>query len=225
MKLLIDDADILKIEKCCESYPVDGVTTNPSILARAGESPYPLLKRIRGIIGVDAQLHVQLVSVNSEAMLEEARRIVKELGESCYIKIPAVSEGFKAMRSLSADGFHVTGTAIYTPMQALMAAKCGAECIAAYVNRIDNTGVDGVQTVRDISKIYKNYGINTEIIAASFKNVRQVFELCLDGVDAVTLPPQLFNDISASLNASVAVDDFKKEFERCFGKGISMLNA
>ena len=132
MKLLIDDAHIDKIKTIYEFYPVDGVTTNPSILAKAGRNPYEVLGEIRSFIGKDADLHVQAVAQTAEGMVEDAHRIVKELGTNTFVKIPAVREGFKAMKMLMAEGIRVTATAIYTPMQAYLAGKCGASYAAPY---------------------------------------------------------------------------------------------
>ncbi len=140
MKLLIDDAHIELIKHIYEFYPVDGVTTNPTILANSGRKPYDVLHEIRAFIGTEAQLHVQAVAGEAALMVKEAQRIVKELGANTYVKIPAVPEGFKAMKELAELGIPFTATAVYTPMQAYLAGKCGAAYAAPYVNRIDNMG-------------------------------------------------------------------------------------
>ena len=119
MKLCIDDANVEKIRRIYEFFPVDGVSTNPSILAKTGRPPYEVLKEIRSIVG-DGELFVQATSVKAETMLEEARRIVKELGSATLVKIPCVPEGFKAMRMLKAERIRFIGTAIYTPMQGFL---------------------------------------------------------------------------------------------------------
>lgn len=141
MKLIIDDANIELIKRVYEFYPIDGVTTNPSILAKSGRSPYEVLKEIRAFIGDNTQLHVQAVAKDAAGMIEDAHRIVKELGAATYVKIPSVPEGFKAMKALKAENIRITATAIYTPMQAYLAAKCGADYAAPYINRIDNMGL------------------------------------------------------------------------------------
>ena len=148
MKFLIDDADIERIKALYRYYPIDGVTTNPSILAKCGRPPYEALRDIRQFIGNKAELHVQVVSTTAEEMVEEGRHIERVLGNNTYIKIPTIPEGLRAMQILRGEGYHITATAIYTPMQAYMAAKAGAEYAAPYVNRIDNLGSDGVTTTK-----------------------------------------------------------------------------
>ena len=137
MKLIIDDAHIDLIKKIYEYYPVDGVTTNPSILAKSGRQPFEVLKEIRSFIGEEAELHVQVVAKDADGMVDDAHRIVKELGANTYVKVPSIPEGFKAMKALAKENINITATAIYTPMQAYLAAKCGASYAAPYVNRID----------------------------------------------------------------------------------------
>ena len=145
MKLIIDDAHIDLIKKIYEYYPVDGVTTNPSILAKSGRQPFEVLKEIRSFIGEEAELHVQVVAKDADGMVDDAHRIVKELGANTYVKVPSIPEGFKAMKALAKENINITATAIYTPMQAYLAAKCGASYAAPYVNRIDNMGFNGIQ--------------------------------------------------------------------------------
>ena len=156
MEFIIDDAHIEFIKKIYEFYPVDGVTTNPSILAKCGRQPYEVLKEIRQFIGKDAQLHVQVVAREAEGMIEDAHRIVKELGENTFVKVPSVPEGFKAMKQLHAENIKITATAIYTPLQAYLAAKCGASYVAPYINRIDNMGYNGIQVAKQIHNVLKN---------------------------------------------------------------------
>lgn len=116
MKLLIDDADIEKIRKIYEFYTIDGVTTNPSILAKTGRKPYEVLKEIRKLLGDNAELHVQVVSNTADEMVLEGHQIAEKLGKNTYIKIPTVPEGLKAMRILHSEGYNITATAIYTPL-------------------------------------------------------------------------------------------------------------
>ena len=177
MKLLIDDANIEKIKKIYEYYAIDGVTTNPSILAKTGRNPYEVLKEIREVLGEEGELHVQVVSETAEKMVLEGHKIVEELGKNTYIKIPTVPEGLKAMRILKSEGYKITATAIYTPLQGYLAAKSGADYTAPYVNRIDNLGTNGIEVTRKIHDIFKNNGFETEILAASFKNSLQVLDL------------------------------------------------
>lgn len=224
MKLLIDNANIEKIKKIYEYYSADGVTTNPSILAEEGRNPYEVLKEIRSFIGEEAELHVQVISTNAKEMIKEGHKIVEELGKNTYIKIPTIPEGLKAMKTLSSEGYKVTATAIYTPMQGFLAAKAGADYAAPYVNRIDNLGTNGVEVTRKIHDIFKKNQLKTEILAASFKNSLQVLELCDYGVGASTVAPEIIEGLIKNTTISSAVDVFINDFEKAFGKNKTMLN-
>lgn len=225
MKLLIDDANIEKIRKIYEFYTIDGVTTNPSILSKTGRNPYEVLKEIRNLLGNDAELHVQVVSNTADEMILEGHKIANELGKNTYIKIPTIPEGLKAMKVLHSEGYNITATAIYTPLQAYLAAKAGADYAAPYVNRIDNLGTNGIEVTRKIHDIFKNNGFKTEILAASFKNSLQVLELCEYGVGAATVAPDIIEGfINNATNVTSAVQDFTDDFEKLCGKGKTMLN-
>ena len=222
MKLLVDDANIEKIKRVYEYYAIDGVTTNPSILAKNGKNPFETLKEIREFIGEDAELHVQVVSKTADKMVEEGKRIVKELGKNTYVKIPTIPEGLKAMKQLSSEGYKITATAIYTPIQAYLAAKAGADYTAPYVNRIDNLGTNGIEVTRKIHDIFENNGLKTQILAASFKNSLQVLELCEYGVGASTVAPEIIEGFINNTNVSSAVDVFIEDFESLCGEGKTM---
>lgn len=224
MKLLIDDANIERIKAIYNYYPIDGVTTNPSILAKCGRPPYEALHDIREFIGNKAELHVQVVSTTAEEMVEEGRKIERTLGNNTFIKIPTIPEGLKAMRILRGEGYHVTATAIYTPMQAYLAAKAGAEYAAPYVNRIDNLGGDGVTTTKKIQDIYSRNSLDTRILAAGFKNSQQVQELCEYGVTCLTIASDVIDNLIKNANVTAAVADFVSDFESLCGKGKTMLN-
>lgn len=224
MKLIIDDAHIEQIKKIYEFYPVDGVTTNPSILAKNSRSPYEVLKEIREFIGSEAELHVQAVAETAEGMIEDAHRIVSELGKNTYVKIPSVPEGFKAMKALHAEGISITATAIYTPLQGFLAGKCGASYAAPYINRIDNMGYNGIQVAKQIHDIFKKNDLKTEVLAASFKNSQQVLELCEYGVSASTVAPDVIEGLVKNKAITAAIDDFVKDFEGLVGEGKTMSN-
>lgn len=228
MKLLIDDADIQAIRSVYEYYPVDGVTTNPSILARVGlsqgeQNPYALLREIRAFIGADAELHVQAVSRSAEGMVEEGIRIAEVLGKNTFIKIPAVREGLKAIRILADAGYHVTATAIYTPQQAFLAGKAGADYAAPYVNRIDNMGLDGVAVTKRIHDLFQRNGLKTQVLAASFKNTRQILELIEYGVGASTATESVIAQLCKNETVDMAVDAFITDFESLCGDDQTML--
>lgn len=224
MKFLIDDADIERIKALYNYYPIDGVTTNPSILAKYGKPPYEALLAIREFIGNKAELHAQVISTTAEDMVLEGRKIERILGNNTYIKIPTIPEGLKAMQILRSEGYHVTATGIYTPMQAYLAAKAGAEYAAPYVNRIDNLGADGVTTTKKIQDIYVRNNLQTRILAAGFKNSQQVQELCEYGVSCLTIASDVIENLIKNANVTAAVNDFVSDFESLCGKGKTMLN-
>lgn len=223
MRLIIDNANIADIKRLYDYYPIDGVTTNPSILAKTGRKPYDVLKTIRELIGPDGELHAQAISRKAEDIIREAEFIREKLGSATYIKIPAIPEGIKAIKELSKTGCRTTATAIYTPQQAMVAAKAGADYVAPYVNRIDNLGGSGVETVGEIKDIFENNGLTTKILAASFKNTNQVKEICRMGIDAVTLQPELIDMLLKNDSVEAAVDKFISDFEVLCGSGATML--
>lgn len=224
MKLIIDHANLEKIKKLYSYYPVDGVTTNPSILAKEKRNPYEVLKEIREFIGKDGELHVQVISKIAEDMIKEAYKIIEVLGQNTYIKIPVTREGLKAIKILSKEGINITATAIYTQMQGYLAGKAGAKYAAPYVNRIDNLGANGIQSAKDIHDIYVKNNINTEVLAASFKNSQQVLELAKYGIGAATISPSVMEGLIKLDAVECAVQAFIDDFEEVCGEGATMLN-
>ena len=222
MKFIIDDADIAKIKDIYNTFAVDGVTTNPSILAKSGRQPYEVLMEIREFIGPDAELHVQVIALDAEGMVRDGHRIVEVLGKNTYVKVPTTKEGLRAMKLLHGEGIRVTATAIYTRMQAFLAAKAGADYAAPYVNRIDNLGGDGVKTAQDIHDIFRKNGLNCQVLAASFKNSQQVQELCEYGIGAATISPDVIEALIKNDSVTMAVEAFVKDFEGLCGKGVTM---
>ena len=213
MKLIIDDANIEKVKKVWELYPCDGVTTNPSILAKSGRNPYEVLSELREIVGKDG-----------EGMIEEAKVIREKLGENTFVKVPTTPQGLKAMKALAAEGVNITATAIYTPMQAFLAAKAGAKYTAPYINRIDNFGYNGVQVAMDIQDIFENNNLPCEVLAASFKNSQQVLELTKYGIGASTVATDVIEGLIKNAAIDAAIDAFNKDFESITGEGKTMAN-
>ena len=224
MKLLIDSADIESIRRLYDYYPIDGVSTNPSILTRTGQKPWEVLARIRAFIGPEADLHAQVISRDAAGMVQEGHRLAGELGKNTYIKIPAVPEGIKAMRILSGEGYCVTATAIYTPQQAFLAGKAGADYAAPYVNRMDNLGGDGVEATKRIHDLFRKNGLKTELLAASFKNTRQLLELAGYGIGAATAAPDIIDGLLKNPTVTAAVEAFISDFEGLYGPGKTMLD-
>ncbi|WP_298463077.1 transaldolase family protein [uncultured Mitsuokella sp.] len=222
MKLIIDDADVKAIRRIWDYYPCAGVTTNPSILAKSGRPPFEVLREIRAIIGPDAQLHAQVIAREADGMVKDAERIVRELGDNTYVKVPSLPEGFKAMKALHANGIKITATAIYTPMQGYLAGMCGAQYAAPYVNRIDNMGYDGIKVACEIHEIYKKNDIPCEVLAASFKNSQQVLELCKYGIGAATVACSVIDNFVKNAAIDEAVEAFIHDFEGLTAKGTTM---
>ena len=219
MKLLIDDANLDAIKAIVALYPIDGVTTNPTILAKAGENPKERLIKIRELIGPDKDLHCQVVADSKEEMKDQARKLVKLLGENTYIKIPSNGEGFKAMEELSDEGIKITATGIYSPLQAFLAGKAGAKYLAPYVNRIDNLGYDGLAVAMRIQNILEANNFEAEILAASFKNSNQVLELVERGVGALTLGSAVFDGLVNDRNVDFAIKTFEDDFGKILEEG------
>jgi len=223
MKLLIDYANLEDIKRVYEYYPIDGVTCNPTILLKENKNPYQLLKEIREYIGKDAQLHVQVISLHAQGMIEEGHKIQEILGKNTYIKIPVIPEGLKAMKHLASEGANVTGTAIYNQMQGYLAGKAGAKYVAPYVNRIDNLGYNGIVVAKQIHDMLKQANLDCDVLAASFKNSQQVLELCDYGIGASTVAPDVIEGFIKSDSITTAVDAFVKDFEKLCGENATML--
>ena len=217
MKLLVDDARIEEIKKIYEFFAVDGVTTNPTIISRSGKSPYEALSEIRAFIGDEAELHVQVISKDAENIVKEGKKIVSELGAKTYIKIPTVPEGLKAMRILSSEGYLVTATTIYTPMQAYLAAKAGADYAAPYVNRIDDLGSNGIRATRKMHDIFKNNGLKTEILAASFKTAKEVLDVAVVGSHAATIGSTIMRMLMSHTTTDTSIAGFVSDWQGAFG--------
>lgn len=222
MKLIIDSADTVALKHLLAYYPVSGVTTNPSILAAAGQAPFKVLHAIRDLLGPDKDLHVQVTAREASGMVDDAHRIVQELGEATFVKIPSVAEGFRAIKRLADEGIRITATAIYTPMQAYLAAEAGASYAAPYINRIDNMGMDGVATAQRTHTIFQANNLSCQVLAASFKNSQQVLDLCTSGIGAVTLVPSVLEGLVSNAAIDATLDAFTHDFEHLVGAGKTM---
>ncbi len=218
MKLFIDDAHLDAIRKIYDLYPVDGVTTNPSILKKAGGNPIEVLKSIREFIGDDI-LFAQANDETAEGLVEDAHFLIDLLGkEHTVIKVPSVPEGFKAIRMLHAEGIRTCGTIVYSPMQAYMAGKSGAEYVAPYVNRVDNLGYDGVAVTESIEAILEVNDLPTEVLAASFHTSQQVLDLCAYGIGNATCSPDIIEGLVKSASVEQAAAAFTSDLEALTGR-------
>jgi len=218
MLYLIDTADLDAIKKCSEYFPVSGVTTNPTIISREKTDFRTLLYSIREIIGDDKMLHVQATATEADDIVREAEMVKNVVRGNFFIKIPITREGLRATAICKDKGIGVTMTAIFTQQQALIAAKAGADFVAPYINRLDNIVSDGVRVVEEISDIFKNYNIKTQILAASFKTVEQVHKVSMSGAHAITINPDLFDMLIYHPLTYYAIDDFSKDWESVYGE-------
>ncbi|MBD5588874.1 fructose-6-phosphate aldolase [Clostridium botulinum] len=218
MLILLDTANIESIKNINDIYPLDGVTTNPTIISKEKKDFISILRKIRNVIGEEKMLHVQVIGSKAEDMIEEVVYLNEKIGGNLYIKIPVNEQGIKAMKKLSKEGYKITATAIFTAQQALMAAKAGAEFVAPYVNRIDNLMGDGIKVVSDIVNIFETYNINSKVLAASFKNTEQIHNACLKGAHSVTVNEDLIKQLIYHPLTDLSVDNFVKDWENQYGK-------
>ncbi len=221
MEFIIDTADLKAIRRIVEFFPVTGVTTNPTIISKEKTDFKQLVLALREAVGPDKQVHVQTTCEKAEEIVKEAEELRKLVGGEFYIKIPIGPEGLKATMMLKKKGIGVTMTAIFTPQQALMGALAGAAYVAPYVNRLDNVCADGVGVVEDIVELFAVHGLNTKVLAASFKNVEQVHKVALCGGQAVTINPELYDQLVYHPLTDKAVKDFTSDWQGVYGdKGI-----
>lgn len=217
MIYILDTADLAAIKHCNEFYPLSGVTTNPSIIAKEKGDFWQILKEIRGVIGNDKMLHVQTVQTTAKKMVEEAKLIKEKIGGDIYIKIPIGEEGLKAVPMIKNLGIGVTMTAIFTPAQALMAAKAGADFVAPYVNRLDNILGDGTNVVAEIVQQFEIYGLDCKVLAASFKNAEQVHRCALCGCHSVTASADVLKSLITHPMTDAAVEGFERDWKGVYG--------
>ena len=223
MEFIVDTINLEEIKDAVEHMPIVGVTSNPSIVKQTSpENFFEHMRKIREIIGMERSLHIQVISKNSDEMVAEAHRILKEIDDQVYIKVPVSYEGIKAIKALKAEGVKVTATAVYDLMQAYMALAAEADYIAPYVNRIGNLGADPMDLISNLSDRIAVDGYNTKIVAASFKGVQQVRDSFNYGAHAITAPVAVLKQIFANPNIEKAVDDFNKDWYAMYGENVGI---
>lgn len=225
MQYILDTADISFIKKAIDLYPIEGVTTNPTIIAKEKGDFKSIIKGIREVIGEDLMLHVQCLSLKAETIVKEALYIQQFAGKNVSVKIPVIPEGIKAIKILKSKNIRTTATAIFTAQQALMAANAGADYVAPYINRIDNILGDGAKVVSDIIQLFNINDISTKVLAASFKNVEQVHKVCLAGAHSVTVNKDLFEKLIYHPYTDLSIKTFISDWEGQYGKGKTTLDA
>ncbi|MDJ1122681.1 transaldolase family protein [Olsenella sp. YH-ols2217] len=216
MELFLDTSDVDAIAELCELYNVAGVTTNPTIVTKSGKPFDQLMAEIVDVLDPGQKLFAQVVSTDFDGIMEEARRITSLRAENTYVKIPVTRIGMRAIKACKAEGLGVLATAIYAPNQAFMAALNGADYLAPYVNRMCNLG-DGIGQVLQLQQMLDVQGVDSKVIAASFKNVQQVNELIAGGIEAVTIPVDVAYNMIDNPSTPIAVDEFTANWEKAYG--------
>ena len=223
MEFIIDTVDLEEIKDAVDHMPIAGVTSNPSIVkATSPENFFEHMRKIRSIIGSKRSLHIQVISKDCDTMIEEAKRIVEEVDQGVYIKVPVSYEGIKAIKFLKEHDYHVTATAVYDLMQAYMALVAGADYIAPYVNRIGNLGGDPMDLINELSNRIVMDDYDCKILAASFKGVQQVKDSLNYGAQAITAPVSVLKQIFSNPNIEKAVDDFNQDWYSMYGEDVGI---
>lgn len=194
MKFFIDTANIDEIKEANDMGMVDGVTTNPSLIAKEGRDFEEIIREICEI--VDGPISAEVVSTDTEGMLKEARKLSK-IHNNIVVKIPMLVDGLKATRKLTEEGIKTNVTLVFSPLQALMAAKAGATYVSPFIGRLDDISQEGLLLVEQIVEIYSNYAFDTEIIVASIRNPLHVVESALMGADIATIPFNILSKLAA----------------------------
>lgn len=219
MIYMLDTANIDEIRKGIEYYPISGVTTNPTIISKENTNFLALLKEIRAIIGKERMLHIQVLGETTMDIIEEAQFLRKNLDGNLYIKIPVTKAGLKAIGILKKEQFNITATTIFTAQQALIAAVCGADYVAPYINHIDSIGKNGIEICKDILNLIKIYGLNTKLLAASLKSAQQVEDVCRIGAQSMTIDINLIDQTIENYLTDKNINIFKENWEQVYGKG------
>ena len=214
-ELYLDSVDVEQISRYNDCLPLRGVTCNPSILAASGQGLQQLLPALSAVLGGAARFHVQVVSRTAPEMLEEARRL-HALPYDIVVKVPADEAGLAAMKMMKAEGLCVLATAIYSAQQGFLAALCGADYLAPYVNRIDAMGADGIGVVADLQLLLDRHGLESTLLPASFKNTRQAMAVLKLGVGAITLPLDVAAQMLGHPAAAAAVEQFTRDWQQTF---------
>lgn len=217
MELILDTADVKEIKKLNELLTIEGVTTNPTIITKSGKDFDTVVKEIIDVLDENQKFFIQVVSTTCEDIVEEAKYICSLREKNMYAKIPVSHEGLKAIKKCKKLGLGVLATAIYTSDQAFLAALNGADYLAPYVNRMENYG-DGIKEVKDLIEMLKVNNMNTKVIAASFKNKKQVHELIVSGIQAVTVPIDVAYAMINHPGTEIAINEFNENWEKAYNR-------
>lgn len=212
MKIFLDTADLKDIRRAAEAGLIDGVTTNPTLLARAsgGKDAKEIFREIAEM--VDGPVSAEVVGLDAETMLAEGRRLAA-LHPNIVIKVPLTEDGLKACRQLRSEDIGVNVTLCFSPSQALLAAKAGATFVSPFVGRLDDISADGMQVISQIRQIYDNYGMDTEILVASVRHPQHVVESALMGADCATIPPKVLWQLVRHPLTDLGIESFLEDWK------------
>lgn len=211
MKFFVDTAEIDDIKELAATGLLDGVTTNPSLIAKSGRSFLEVTKEICGI--VDGPVSAEVVALDHETMMKEAE-VLRKIADNVCIKVPLTVDGLKTCKALTGEGTQVNVTLCFSANQALLAAKAGATFISPFVGRHDDNGFDGMDLIEDIRLIYDNYGFDTQILVASVRHVTHVLESAKIGADVMTAPPKVIHALFKHTLTDKGIDAFLADWEK-----------
>jgi transaldolase len=211
MKFFIDTANIDEIKEAHAMGMVDGVTTNPSLIAKEGRVFEDVIKEICDI--VDGPISAEVISLEADGMVSEARELAK-IHPNVVIKVPMTVDGLKATRQLAAENIKTNVTLVFSPLQALMAAKAGAAFVSPFVGRLDDLSQDGMQLIEQIAEIFANYAYDTEIIVASVRNPLHVLDAALAGADIATIPFSVLSRLAAHPLTDKGIKAFLADWDK-----------
>ena len=211
MKFFIDTANINDILKGVELGMVDGVTTNPSLIAKENKPFEEIISEICRI--VDGPVSAEVVSLDVEGMVAEARKLAA-LNEKIVVKVPMTTEGIKAVKRLTAEEIKTNVTLVFSVSQALLAAKAGATYVSPFVGRLDDIGVNGMDLIQDIMTVYGNYGFQSEVIVASVRSPQHVLDAALIGADIATIPLKVIEQLARHPLTDIGIQQFLADWEK-----------
>ncbi len=213
MKIFLDTADIGEIRRAADANLIDGVTTNPSLVAKVAGDRDPKELYLEICEAVPGPVSLEVVGLDRDTMLAEGRKLAG-IHENAVVKVPLTEDGLKACRALVAEGHHVNVTLCFSVSQALLAAKAGATFVSPFVGRIDDASGEGMELIHQIRQVYDNYGFDTEILAASVRHPLHVVESMMIGADACTIPPSVLWQLTKHPLTDRGLDGFLKDWER-----------
>lgn len=216
MKFFIDTADVADIRKANEMGVICGVTTNPSLIAKEGRDFVEVIKEITSIVDGPISGEVKATTVDAETMIEEGRAIAA-IHPNMVVKIPMTIEGLKATKALTAEGIKTNVTLVFSANQALLAARAGATYVSPFLGRLDDISMAGIDLIRDIVTIFDNYGLDTEIIAASVRNPIHVTDCALAGAHIATVPYGVIAQMTKHPLTDSGIKKFQEDYEKVFG--------